>query len=148
LLEVRSPNPATTEFQSKALAPGESWEASVVPHGLQGTNVVTLEMSAVPPLDLERRLDYLVRYPHGCIEQLTSAGFAQLYLPALLKLEDARKAEVERNVNAAIGRLRGFQLPNGAFGYWPGGFGAAASFDTRNAWSTNYAGHFLVEAGK
>lgn len=147
-LEVRSPNPMTTRLQRKTLPPGESWETSVVPHGLQGTNVVTLEVSAVPPLDLERRLHYLIRYPHGCIEQLTSSAFPQLYLASLLKLEDARKKEIETNVHAAIERLRGFQQPNGAFAYWPGGFGAASNFDTRNAWSTNYAGHFLVEAGK
>src|SRR5262249_28789700 len=70
-LEVRSPNPATTRVLRKTLAPGDSWEANVVPHGLPGTNVVTLEVSAVPPLDLERRLRYLIRYPHGCLEQLT-----------------------------------------------------------------------------
>jgi len=146
-LEVRSPNPATARVLHKTLAPGESWEASVVPHGLPGTNVVTLEVSAVPPLDLERRLQYLIRYPHGCIEQLTSAAFPQLYLGSLTKLEDARKKEIETNVYAAIERLRGFQQPDGAFAYWPGGF-AGAGFDTRNAWSTNYAGHFLAEAGR
>lgn len=147
-LEVRSPNPVTTRVQRKALAPGESWEATVTPHGLAGTNSVTLEVSSVPPLDLERRLHYLIRYPHGCIEQLTSAAFPQVFLPALVRLEDARKKEIEGNVHAAIDRLRGFQHPNGAFAYWPGGFVTAAGFDARNAWSTNYAGHFLVEAGK
>lgn len=147
-LDVRSPNPATARHVQKALAPGESWETDVVPHGLAGTNVVTLEMSAVPPLNLERRLQYLIRYPHGCIEQVTSSVFPQLYLPALVKLEDARKKEIETNVQAGIERLRGFQQPNGAFAYWPGGFVAGGQFDARNAWSTNYAGHYLVEAGK
>lgn len=147
-LEVRSPNPATTRAQTKMIAPGETWEKMVAPHGLPGTNTVTLEMSAVPPLNLEQRLNYLIRYPHGCIEQITSAAFPQLFLPSLLKLEDARKKEVEANVLAAIDRLRGFQLPNGSFAYWPGDFGGFSGFDTRNAWSTNYAGHFLVEAGK
>ncbi|MDH5708694.1 MAG: MG2 domain-containing protein, partial [Hylemonella sp.] len=147
-LEVRSPNPATVRVQRQVIEPGERWQTQVVPHGLPGTNVVTLEMSSVPPMDLERRLQYLIRYPHGCIEQLTSAAFPQLYLPALLKLEDERKKEIETNVSAAIHRLRGFQQPNGAFAYWPGGFGASSSFDTRNAWSTNYAGHFLLEAAK
>lgn len=146
-LEVRSPNPATTQVLRNALAPGESWDASVAPHGLEGTNVVTLEVSALAALDLERRLQYLVRYPHGCIEQVTSAAFPQLYLPALLKLEDARKKEIETNVQAAIERLRGFQQPDGAFAYWPGGF-VTGGFDTRSAWSSSYAGHFLVEAGR
>ena len=147
-LEVRSPNPATTRAQSKMIAPGETWEKVIAPHGLPGTNTVTLEMSAVPPLNLEQRLHYLIRYPHGCIEQTTSAILPQLFLPALLKLEDARKKEIESNVLAAIEKMRSFQQPNGSFGYWPGDFGAQTGFDTRNAWSTNYAGHFLVEAGK
>jgi alpha-2-macroglobulin len=146
-LEVRSPNPLTTHFQRKTLQPGEAWEANVVPHGLLGTNVVTMEVSAVPPLDLERRLHYLVQYPHGCLEQITSAAFPQLYLPSLMKLEDARKKEIESHMHAAIDKLRGFQQANGAFSYWPGGFGVS-QFDTRSAWSTNYAGHFLLEAGK
>jgi alpha-2-macroglobulin len=147
-LEVRSSNPPATRYQRKALAPGETWETAVVPHGLAGTNVVSLEVSAVPPLELERRLEYLIRYPHGCVEQVTSSVFPQLYLPALVKLEDARRKEVESNVRAGIDRLRGFQVPNGAFAYWPGGFISGAQFDARNAWSTNYAGHFLVEADK
>lgn len=144
-LEVRSPNPISTRHQRKTLIPGESWEADVVPHGLTGTNVTLLEVTAMPPLDLERHLQYLIRYPHGCVEQTTSAAFPQLYLSELIKLEETRKKEIENNVHAAIGRLRGFQQANGAFDYWPGGFNSG--FDGRNAWSTNYAGHFIVEAG-
>lgn len=145
-LEIRSPNPVSTRHQRKALMAGEVWETDVVPHGLPGTNMTTLEMSAVPPLDLERHLQYLIRYPHGCVEQTTSAAFPQLYLSSLVKLQDARKKEIEDNMHAAIGRLRGFQQPNGAFDYWPGGFNSG--FDGRNSWSTNYAGHFIVEASK
>jgi uncharacterized protein YfaS (alpha-2-macroglobulin family) len=147
-LEVRSPNPVSTRAQRKALQPGETWETKVVPHGLPGTNVVTLEVAAVPPLDLERRLGELIRYPHGCLEQVTSAAFPQLFLPTLMKLDDTRKKEIESHINTAIQRLRGFQQPNGSFAYWPGGFGVGAAFDTRGAWATNYAGHFLVEAAR
>jgi uncharacterized protein YfaS (alpha-2-macroglobulin family) len=145
-LEIRSPNAPSTRYQRKALMPGEAWETEVIPHGLPGTNVTTLEISAVPPLDLERHLQYLIRYPHGCVEQTTSSAFPQLYLSSLVKLEDTRKKEIEDNMHAAIARLRSFQQPNGAFDYWPGGF--VSGFDGRNAWSTNYAGHFLVEADK
>ena len=44
-------------------------------------NTVTLEVSALPPINLERRLEYLIQYPHGCLEQTTSGVFPQLYLP-------------------------------------------------------------------
>lgn len=144
-LEVRSANPATTRVIRTTIDPGASWNTTIEPHGMPGTNRVSLEVSALPPLDLERRVDYLIRYPHGCVEQTTSAAFAQLNLPLLTKLDDGRRAEVERNVQSGIERLRRFQVPNGGFVYWPGGFWVV---DTRNNWSTNYVGHFLVEADR
>ncbi len=144
-LDVRSPNPPTTTRWHRVLEPGEVWNESVVPHGLPGTNEIALEVSAVPPLDLERRLHYLISYPYGCLEQVTSAVFPQLYLPTLLKLEDARKNEIQRNVQDGIHRLSGFQLPNGGFTYWPGGF-YSPNERLREDWTTTYAGHFLVEA--
>ena len=54
-IDIRAPNPPTTRMMRIKLEPGESWETHVAPHGLRGTNDVTLEVSAVPPLDLERR---------------------------------------------------------------------------------------------
>jgi hypothetical protein len=146
-LDVRSPNPATTNRVQRSLEPGESWALDLTPHGLAGTNVVSLEVSAAPPLNLERRLHYLISYPYGCLEQTTSAVFPQLYLSSLLRLEDARKREIQRNVQDGVHRLSGFQAPNGGFMYWPGGFSAPDS-QLRDTWSTSYAGHFLVEAKK
>ena len=144
-IDIRAPNPPTTRTMRMTLEPGESWETHVEPHGLRGTNEVTLEVSAVPPLDLERRLDYLIRYPHGCVEQTTSAAFPQLYLTELIKLDDERQQAVERNVQRAVDRLRGFQTGTGSFVYWPGGFWVVS---TRSNWATNYVGHFLVEADR
>jgi alpha-2-macroglobulin len=146
-LEVRSPNPATMTYITKVLKPKERWQTQFIPHGFPGTNTTTLEVSAVPPLGLERHLDYLVHYPYGCLEQTTSSVFPQLYLPALVKLDDARRERIEQNVRAGIQKLRGFQQPNGAFTYWPGGFFVGVN-DVRAAWSTNYAGHFLLEANR
>jgi uncharacterized protein YfaS (alpha-2-macroglobulin family) len=144
-LDVRSPNPPTTVLSRRTLEAGESWSQDLVPHGLAGTNTVTLEVSAVPPLDLERRLQYLVTYPYGCLEQTTSAAFPQVFLTGLLKLSEERRAEIQRNVQSGIQRLSGFQLPNGSFGYWPGGF-ISDEYALRDQWSTTYAGHFLLEA--
>ena len=144
-IDIRAPNPPTTRTMRMTLQPGESWETHIEPHGLRGTNEVTLEVSAVPPLDLERRLDFLIRYPHGCVEQTTSAAFPQLYLTKLIKLDDTRQQAVERNVQRAVDRLRRFQTGTGSFMYWPGGFWVVS---TRSNWATNYVGHFLVEADR
>jgi uncharacterized protein YfaS (alpha-2-macroglobulin family) len=140
-LDIRSANPTTTETTRITVEPGKEWHADIIPHGLKGTNHINLEASVLPPINLERRLQYLIQYPHGCLEQTTSSAFPQLYLHKLLELDDHRKQEVERNVKATIERLRSFQLPNGSFSYWPG------QHDV-NEWANNYAGHFLVEAQK
>jgi len=138
-LPVLARNPAITRELRKALAPGESWTTEVSPIGIATTNSAMLSVSTVPPFGLERRLDMLVRYPHGCAEQLTSAAFPQLYLDRLLALPPERQKAVQANVEAAIQRLRLYLSPIGGFSYWPGSA-------TINHWADNYAGHFLAEA--
>ncbi|MFV0376822.1 MAG: hypothetical protein ACK5JD_05900, partial [Mangrovibacterium sp.] len=83
-LEVRPSNPRVVNVLESVLQPGKSWETSVVAPGMDGTNSARLELSAIPPLDLNRRLKYLIDYPHGCIEQTTSAAFPQLMLDKLV----------------------------------------------------------------
>jgi len=144
-LNVRSPNVPTIEHETKMLQPGESWRTAFKAHGLLGTNEAALEVSAVPPLNFERRLEYLIHYPHGCLEQTTSAAFPQLYLPSLTRLSDVQKRNIEMNIAGGIERLRQFQQPHGGFTYWPTNDGGAV-FDPRGAWSTTYVGHFLLEA--
>lgn len=147
-IDVRSSNPPTTHYESRALQSGESWTTTLMPHGIEGTNSATLEVSGLPPLNLENRLRYLIQYPHGCLEQITSGAFPQLYLGSLVKLEDSRKREIEDNIRAAIEHLRYFQLSNGGFSYWPGGSGgfATGSLEGYSVWATTYASHFLIEA--
>ncbi len=149
-IEIRSPNPLSTRYQHHVLQPGETWSTLATPFGLAGTNNGTLELSSVPPLNLDARLRYLIQYPHGCLEQTTSAVFPQLYLSTLLALEDGRKRQIEENVRAGIERLRFFQLANGAFSYWPGGSGGFTAQEANGyeSWSSSYATHFLIEAEK
>ena len=106
-----------------------------------GTNEATLEISSLPPLSLESRLGELIRYPHGCLEQTTSALFPQFFLPGLMQLSSAQKAEIDKNVKAGLERMRAFQGAEGGFQYWPGGGGAGVQL-----WVTSYVGHFLIEA--
>lgn len=140
-LTVRPPNPATARQSGAWIEPGARWTRRLIPHGLAGTNETALEVSALPPLNLERRLGELIRYPHGCLEQTTSALFPQFFLPGLMRLSEEQKREIEKNVRGGLDRLRGFQAPNGGFLYWPGpGSGGPQSF------ATSYVGHFLLEA--
>jgi uncharacterized protein YfaS (alpha-2-macroglobulin family) len=138
-MNVRNPNPPITKVLEKELAPGETWNAAYAPIGMSGTNKATLEVASIPPLNLSKRLDYLIEYPYGCVEQTTSSGFPQLYLDQLTDLTPAQKAFTERNIKSTIDRLNGFQLTDGGLSYWPGTGDA-------DEWGTNYAGHFMLSA--
>lgn len=138
-LDVRNPNPFSTRVKEVVVNSGQNWSGKVEPFGIAGTNKATIELSTIPPINLEKRLDYLVQYPHGCIEQTTSSVFPQLALNDLLELSKQRKSEIEYNIKAGINRLKMFQTGEGGFGYWPGDH-------TASEWGSNYAGHFIVEA--
>jgi uncharacterized protein YfaS (alpha-2-macroglobulin family) len=139
-LDVRTPNPRITEVQEAMLEPGQSWQADYQPVGMAGTNNGMIEVSNIPSINLEERLGYLVRYPHGCIEQTTSSVFPQLFLSNLMELTPEMEQEIEHNIKAGIERLRQFQIYSGGLSYWPG------ELDEASDWGTNYAGHFLLEA--
>jgi len=138
-INVIARNPVFTTVESKLIDQDAIWEVDYEPMGISGENTAYLEVSTFPSLNLEQRLGYLIRYPHGCIEQTTSAVFAQLYVNKLVDISTERQQQIQKNIDAGIKRMRLFQLSSGGFTYWPGN-------SYPNEWGTNYAGHFLVEA--
>ena len=136
-IDVREPNPYVTTSEEHILQPGET--VSVKP--LKASGTARLELSSIPPIDLSRRLEYLVRYPHGCIEQITSGAFPQLYLHSIAECDEEMLQDIDRNIKSVLSRLGGYQLSNGAFAYWSGG-------TSPSEWGTAYAVHFMVEAAK
>lgn len=138
-IQVRNPNPYITDVQQIVLEPNQKHTFNFTPVGIAGTNMATLEVSSIPPIDLGKRLEYLIRYPHGCIEQTVSSGFPQLYVENLLELSDEQQGAVQQNITATVANLKQFQTNEGGFGYWQGD-------EDASAWGTNYAGHFLLEA--
>ena len=138
-LEIRNPNPPVTSVSELTLSPGQQWKTTAYPIGLAATSTAVVEISSVPSMNLQKRLNYLIEYPYGCIEQTTSAVFPQLVLNQLTDLDDSKKAEVDRNIKAGISKLQNFQRPDGGYSYWPGG-------NESDDWGTSYAGHFLIEA--
>lgn len=139
-LQVRVPNPATHEIISAVIEPGKTWNGTVKALGITGTNSGMIEISNMYPLNLENRLQFLITYPHGCIEQIVSAAFPQLFLPSFVELTPAKKQEVETNIKACLAKLPLYKHSSGGFSYWPGETYAP------NEWGTNFAGHFMLEA--
>ncbi|UGU18027.1 MG2 domain-containing protein [Sinomicrobium kalidii] len=140
-IDVVNPNPMTTSVQDLVMEPGSSGEISLETFGVAGSNTATIEFSTLPPMNFNGRMQYLIRYPHGCVEQVTSSAFPQLFLPDIFALTANKKQKIQKNVESAIKRLGGYQLPNGGFAYWNGQ-------NYANDWGTSYAGHFLLEAAK
>jgi hypothetical protein len=140
-LEVRNPNPPVTVEKSRLVEKGQQGSFEITLPGMEGTRSAYLELSSLPGLHLDRHLDALINYPHGCTEQITSGALCQLYLENLLQLSAADKQKTEENIKAAIQRLRAMQTGNGGFSLWPGQNAA-------DDWCSSYAGHFLVLAAQ
>lgn len=140
-IDVTNPNPVTTDFKDVIVEANSSKTISWESFGVAGSNQAKLEISSMPTIDFGRRMQYLIQYPHGCVEQTTSSVFPQLYLNDVLDLDSSRKFAIQKNITAGIQRLSNFQLPNGGFSYWPGNSEA-------DDWGSSYAGHFLIEAEK
>ena len=140
-IDLTNPNPMTNMFKDVILEPHSSKTISWQTFGVSGSNKGKLEVSSMPTIDINRRLQYLISYPHGCVEQTTSAGFPQLFLNDVADLSASQQNSIQKNVTAGINRLGGFQLANGGLAYWPGNQNA-------DDWGTSYAGHFLMEAEK
>ena len=107
--------------------------------GEEGSSNAVLEISSTPAINLQKRLQYHIAYPHGCIEQITSGVFPQLVLSQFMQLDEPKTKKIDANVRAGIQKLLNFQQSDGGFSYWPGSGGS-------DEWGTNYAGHFLLEA--
>jgi len=120
---------------------GKTEKVSVESPSQKGTTTLQMELSLLPALNLSERLDYLTAYPHGCIEQITSGGFPQLYVPSFVKLSPEQTDKVKKNVESVIERYPQYQTASGGMGYWPGN-------TSPSVWGSCYALHFLCEAKK
>ena len=140
-LDVMNPNPMTSKPIDQTLEANASKSVAFSTFGVHGTNSATLEFSTMPPMDFSRRLQYLIQYPHGCVEQTTSSVFPQLFLNDIFDLTHDKKQKIKNNIENGIKRLGHFQRPNGGLSYWMGENNA-------NDWGTSYAGHFMLEAEK
>ena len=140
-IDVTNPNPITNTYTDVIVPPNSTKTISWKTFGVNGSNKAKMEVSSNPTIDFGRRLDYLIQYPHGCVEQTTSSVFPQLYLADVMDLDAIRKQNIQKNVTAGIQKLGNFQLPNGGFVYWPG-------YSVADDWGSSYAGHFLIEAEK
>lgn len=88
-------------------------------------------------------LDYLVQYPHGCVEQTTNK-----FLPNIAVVESFRNMNIpistssnlEKNVKVGVATLSSHQNENGSWGWWDG--------SQENIHMTSYVLYGLLRANR
>lgn len=140
-IDIRTPNLPIHEDLEKTIEKNGNLALNLPLLGMAGTNQATVELSTMPPINITARLNYLMSYPHGCVEQTTSAAFPQIFVAEIIDLPESKLKEMQSNVRIAIKKLGQFQLSDGSFAYWQG-------LQKGDEWCTSYVGHFLLEAQK
>ena len=140
-MAINSDKPAIIVNENNEIKPREELVINQDKEFVKGTVDSVLTLSNTMMLGLDNRLDYLIKYPYGCVEQTSSSLFPQLFIDKVSTVDEKKKKEIIDNVNAGIDRLKLFQKSDGSFSYWPGGS------DTYE-WATNYVGHLLIYAKK
>jgi len=139
-LPVISSSAIYTKVLQQQILAGETWQTEINVFGIDNTHKATLVLSTMPNLGADERLDYLINYPYGCLEQTVSGMFPQLYITQFRDLDSKKKQEITNNINDGIKRLAQFSMSKG-FSYWPN-----QSERNADSWATSYAGHFMLEA--
>lgn len=142
--EIHHPVPELRDVRYTRLTAGEGPEnflSEVAPSLLEGKGSVLVSVSNTQLFEARDALEYVLRYPYGCVEQSTSAtlpwlalGDYQSVFPELLG-EGQAKVAIQKGVN----RLLQMITSDGGLAYWPGGH--EASF-----WGSAYGGLMLLKA--
>ena len=138
-IAIRNPNPPIVLTQARLIEPGETAALNIRTDGVQPEDWATLELSRLPGVNFSRNMNYLLEYPHGCTEQITSQAFPVLYIEEFTVLKEDEKERMRAKVDEVIRMLASRQLADGGFMYWYGD-------NYASEWATTYAGHFLLEA--
>lgn len=138
-IAIRSVRRPQTRVIPATIVEGAAWKGTVELPGAPGTNSLTLEISTIPPVNLSSRLGFLLGFPHGCIEQITSKAFPQLFVGQFAALTAAQQNTASGAVKETLRRYKSYQTAEGAMAYWPGA-------TSTNAWGSVYAAHFMAEA--
>ncbi len=138
-IAIRNPNIPAVFTQARLIEPGKRVNLELETDVVGPEDWATLELSRLPSINFSRNMNYLLEYPHGCTEQITSRGFPLLYIEEFTSLSEEKKQRVSEVVNEVIRQLSTRQLGDGGFMFWYGD-------NYSSEWASTYAGHFLIEA--
>ena len=119
-IAIRNPNIPTVITRAQLVEPGETAQLEVETGSVEPGDWATLELSRLPSVNFSRNINYLLEYPHGCTEQITSRGFPLLYIEEFTALSDEQKQRVHETVDEVIRQISSRQLADGGFMFWYG----------------------------
>lgn len=134
---INYPNSYENKSTYYNLAPGEVKELSISPSGFPEVFQSELLITGVQTPNILEFGRELLSYPYGCLEQITSTGFSQLYFDELLDLSPEEHRIRKENIEAVLEKYSRYRTSNGNFNAWP-------SYNFYNVWSDLWAGHFLI----
>ncbi len=138
-IAVRNANNYQVNSTAFVLNPGESLKEKVEAFGTEGTNSFAIEVAQFPELNINENLRRLIRYPHGCMEQSTSAIMPQIALLSFLDNQPDRKSEIHNNINAFLNKVKLNQHYTGGIKLWQSDINV-------DLWVTSYTAHALLLA--
>ena len=143
-LPLRSTAPPITKTGHGVVRAGKPVDFIFPADLMPDSSEFSLTLSPFPNIAFADSLRYLIRYPHGCLEQTISKVFPLLYFSDLAQSVEPMLADddlVDHYIMSGITKLESMLTSRNQFAYWPGG-------TYTNPWSSIYASHFLVEARK
>ncbi|CAM2152049.1 alpha-2-macroglobulin [Pararobbsia alpina] len=143
-LEVEAPTPTTPVVQRFTVEPGASLPihdptvAGLYPGSVTGHLVVSDRL----PIDVRSAVKWLLEYPYGCAEQVTSSAYPWLYVDEAAARQYGLKPYTHdqraQRIDFALGKLGGYQGANGGFSLWGSG--------DADLWLSAYVAGFLQDA--
>ena len=143
-LPLRSAAPPVTDTGHGVASADNAAEFVFPSNYIAKSSEFSLTVSPFPAVEFAGGINYLLKYPYGCLEQTTSRVFPLLYFSDVAGAVDpefASDGRADYFVTEGISKLESMFTPQNHFTYWPGG-------NYINHWSSIFASHFMVEARK
>lgn len=138
-IPIRMPYAEKRQTYTKEIEAGATETMNFDVQGLAGTQEGNVMVASLIPVDLYSRLNYLTTYPYGCLEQVVSAAFPQLYLNYFIQQSEEAQTKTREAIQEGIASLKSYQQSDFSLTNWVGGHYV-------DPWTEIYALHFVVEA--
>lgn len=126
---------------STLLRDDKTLELNIPEERISGSGSLEMIFSFTALSELKGAVDYLMNYPHGCIEQTTSTAYPLVVLEDLLPDigVEVNKEDLKKYSEAGIKRILSFMTNSGGLAFWPGD-------ETPHPFGTAFGSTALIEA--